>query len=517
MKHLTRLLSLVLMAMLAVSATARAAEPEWHSEQPVAAGIGVPVPLGAVGGMAFWAPNKGVLITAGNGGMPAGVYAYDGNSWYLYSTVCGGHGGGIAISGPDEFWTISDYGEAQEGTGGNVNKEDARTLCHFANGEVVASYAEPAASGGYQPMDAAACSGPAECWFGGNTLEGAAPNLDPFHLHWDGSSITSVPSTKVREPEVGSFSGGVVGLAYAEGRLFESDSAAPYLREVLPLTDPRRFLPIEAPAAQGPFFFSTGPQGQQLWAGSEGTGAILHLEAGGFEELPTVAGFEQERLRAIGAEPGTETAWLAGGSGASFEPAEVRQVRGNGELGPIVQLPRAGEDLNPKGGAERIACAAPGQCWLATVQGWLFHLGGPPAEGPNTDPLMHRLITSRPKDASSRTFVSAGLPPDDSGEVEPSNAAPILHEQFPHPRKRPPLVVKIKQSVIHKTILQLAFTLRGPAHVQLLAKHHKAVVAKTPPLTLGKGRHRLRLHLDPERWPTSLGFRVHAIGKPKKK
>lgn len=253
MKHLTRSLSLVLMAMLAVSATARAAEPEWHSEQPVAAGIGVPVPLGAVGGMAFWAPNKGVLITAGNGGMPAGVYAYDGNSWYLYSTVCGGHGGGIAISGPDEFWTISDYGEAQEGTGGNVNKEDARTLCHFANGEVVASYAEPAASGGYQPMDAAACSGPAECWFGGNTLEGAAPNLDPFHLHWDGSSITSVPSTKVREPEVGSFSGGVVGLAYAEGRLFESDSAAPYLREVLPLTDPRRFLPIEAPAAQGPF------------------------------------------------------------------------------------------------------------------------------------------------------------------------------------------------------------------------------------------------------------------------
>jgi hypothetical protein len=508
------IMSVAVIVVVASSASALAAE--WHSEQPVAAGLGVPVPLGSVGGMAFWAPNKGVLITSGNGGMPAGVYAYDGSGWYPYSTVCGGHGGGIAISGPDEFWTISDYGEAQEGTGGNENREHARTLCHFANGEVVASYAEPAASDGYPTMDAAACSGPTDCWFGGEEMTGS-PNEDPFHLHWDGGSLTAVPSTTVREPEVTELPGAALGLAFAEGRLFESASAAPYLREVLPLTDPRRFLPIEQPAAAGPFFFSTGSQGQQLWAGSEETGAILHLEAGGFEELPTAAHFEEGRLRAIGAEPGTETAWLAGGSASNSLPAEVIQVRGNGELGPIVQLPKPGEGLNPKGGAQRIACAAPGQCWLATFQGWLFHLGGPPAEGVNTDPLMHRLITTRPKDGSSRTFVSAGLPPDDSGEVEPSNAAPIVHEAFPHPVKTPSIVVNIKQSIIHKTILQLAFTLRAKAHVQLLARHHKAVVAKTPRLILGKGRHRLRLHLDPKRWPTSFAFPVHAVAQPKKK
>lgn len=519
MRRLILVLSVAFVAALSVSNSAGAAEPEWHSEQPVAAGIGVPVPLGAIGGMAFWSPNKGVLVTDGNGGMPAGVYAYDGSGWYLYSTVCGGggggEGGGIAISGPDEFWTISDYGEPQEGSqnGGFPDQ----TLCHFANGEVVASYAEPGASGAYQTMDAAACSGPAECWFGGAGVGTAAPNPDPFHLHWDGNSLTTVPSPKVREPEVASFPGGAVGLSFAEGRLFESANVAPYLREVS-VANPQRFLPVEPLTSNGPFVFSTEPLEQRLWAGSEKTGTILHLEAGSFEELTSPVTFEAGQLLAIGAEPETESAWLGAGLPPGSDGfAELRQVNSSGEFGPAIRLPGPNEDLNPKGGAEHIACAAPGQCWMATGEGWLFHLGGPPPEGVNTDPLMHRLITSRPKDASSRTFVSAGLPPDDSGEVEPSKTPPIVHEQFPHPHKKPPLVVKIKQSLIHKTVLQMAFTLRGKAHVQLIAKYHKSVVAKTPLLTLDKGRHRLRLHLDPKRWPTSLEFPVHAVGKLKSK
>jgi hypothetical protein len=513
MRRLILLLSIAGVAALSLSAVAGAAE--WHSEQPVAAGIGVPVPLGEIGGMAFWAPNKGVLITAGNGGMPAGVYAYDGSGWYLYSTVCGGGGegtGGIAISGPDEFWTISDFGEAQEGG----SEFFGQTLCHFANGEVVASYAEPAAAKVYQTMDAAACSGPAECWFGGNPLEPTAPNQDPFHLHWDGRSVTTVPSTRVREPEIASLPGGVKSLAFAQSRLFESASAAPYLREVK-LGDPRRFLSVEPPTPLAePFILSTDPLGQQLWAGS-GMGRVLHLGAGGFNELSTPSSTfgSHGRIKSIGAEPGTETAWLGGTSEALV--AEVREVSADGSFGPIVELPQASEELNSQGGVSQIACSAPEQCWMATEKGWLFHLGGPPAEGINTDPLMHRLITSRPKDGSSRTFVSAGLPPDDSGEVEPGRVPPILHEPFPHPRKKPPLVVKVKQSVIHKTTLQLAFTLRGKAHVQLIAIYHQGIVAKTPRLTLDKGRHRLRLRLDPKRWPTSLKFPVHAVGKPKPK
>jgi hypothetical protein len=507
---LSRRVVIVLIVMLgALPGSAAAAEPEWHSEQPVAAGIGVPAPLGKVGGMAFWAPDKGVLVTGGNGGLPAGVYAYDGSGWYLYSTVCGGEKGGVAISGPDEFWTVAVYGEPQEALDGETHEEQGKTLCHFANGEVVASYAEPAASSqAFRTMEAAACEGPADCWFAGEAFRKAA-NEDPFHLHWDGSSLTAVPSPTVREPEVAQLPGSVNTLAFDQGRLFESASEPPYLREVV-VGDPRRFVGVESlAAAAGPFVLSTEPFQQQLWAGGKG-GAILRLGATGFETLraggPTFAS-GSERIEAIGVEPGTESAWLGGGG----EEAEVTHVGADGVLGPILRLPRSSEELNGKGSAEHIVCPAAGQCWMVTSLGWLFHLGGPPAEGVNTDPLMHRLITVRPKDASSRTFVPAGLPADDSGEVEPRREEPVLHERFPHSGKGPALVVKMKQKIIDKTVLQLAFTLRGKAHVQLLAKYHKRVVAKTARLTLGKGRHRLRLHLNPKRWPTGLDFQVHAI------
>jgi hypothetical protein len=508
-----RVTLLTALAALLLTAGAGAAEPQWRSEQPVAAGIGVPTGLGRVGGMDFWAPNKGVLITAGSGGMPAGIYAYDGSGWYLYSTVCGGPGGGIAISGPDEFWTIAAYGEPQEGLNGDESFETGHTLCHFANGEVVASYAEPASSPeAYQAMDAAACSGPADCWFAGRPLPEDAPNQDPFHLHWDGAAVTPVPSPIAVEPEVAPMPGNVVSLAFAGSRLFEAAEEAPYLREVT-LADPRRFLSLEpATPFAGPFVLSTDPSRREVWAGGA-EGAVLRLGAAGFETVPTGeeplfehVGFHHGMIESVGAEPGVGAAWLGGGTGTT----ELRRITADGTLGPLVQLPQPGEGLNAKGAAERIACAAPGQCWVATRQGWLFHLGGPPAEGVAADPLMHRLITTRPRDASSRSFVPVGLPPDDSGEVEPSALGePVVHEPFPRPIHRKPLVTKIKQRVIDKTVLQLAFTLHAKAHVQLLARYHKAVVAKTARLTLAKGRHRLRLHLDPKRWPTKLDFRVH--------
>jgi hypothetical protein len=511
-----RLVLILLAATLTTVGSVRpaaAAEVGWHSEQPTAAGIGVPVPLGGIGGIAFWAPNKGVLVTGGRGDMPAGVYAYDGSGWYLYSSVCGGHGGGIAISGPDEFWTIADYGEPQEGIEGKAFREYGRTLCHFANGEVVASYAYPAASPqAFQQMYAAACAGPTNCWFGGEPVPKSAPNQDPFHLHWDGASLTAVPSATSLEPEVQPLAGTVEGLAFAGGRLIESASEAPFLREVVP-GDPRRFLSI--PGSSGPYALSTEPLQQQLWAGGA-DGTVLRLGLLGFEAVPTETPVLESDstgrvIQSIGVEPGTGSAWLGGGS---FAAAEVRQIGSDGTLGPVIHLPRPSEGINGKGPATRIACAAPGQCWMATEAGWLFHLGGPPEEGVNTDPLMHRLITTRPKDASSRTFVPAGVPPDNSGEVEPGALGePVLREPFPEARRHPPLVVKVKQRLVHKTTLELSFTLRGKAHVQLLAKHHKQVVARTPRLTLGVGRHHLRLRLDPKRWPTSLDFQVHAVGK----
>ncbi|HEY0279069.1 MAG TPA: hypothetical protein VGC32_12450 [Solirubrobacterales bacterium] len=501
---------LVALALLLAAPGAGAAEPEWHSEQPVAAGIDVPVPLGQIGGMAFWSPNKGVLITAGNSGMPAGVYAYDGSGWYLYSTVCGGLEGDIAISGPDEFWTISEYGEAQEGIQSDGARERSRTLCHFANGEVVKSYAEPAVTGFYLPMSTAACEEPADCWFAGEAFPDTDPNEDPFHLHWDGNSVTPVPSMTASEPGVASMPGNAEGLAFAQGRLFEAAGKAPFLREVS-LVDPQRFLPVETPiGADGPYVLSTDPFQQELWAGSE-AGAVIRLGVAGFETvLPPGAHFERssELISAIGVEPDTGSAWVAGGE------EEVRDVTVEGGLGPAVHLPQAAEELNGYGNVSSLECPGPGQCWAATESGWLFHFGGTPAEGVNTDPLMHRLITFRPSDASSRhSLVEAGLPPDDSGELESKKEEPHFRTEFPGTRKPKRLVTDIKQKVIDKTVLQLAFTLHGKAHVRLLAKHHKAVVAKTAPLTMAKGRHKLHLRLDPKRWPTSLDFQVHAVAK----
>jgi hypothetical protein len=511
---LRRLVSvLIVFAALALSGSpgAGAAEPEWHSEQPVAAGIGVPVPLGKVGGMAFWSPNKGVLVTGGTGGTPAGVYAYDGSGWHLYSTVCAGHdGGGIAISGPDEFWTIADYGERQEGINGEESAERSRTLCHFAEGKVVASYAEPAASPeAFGEMSAAACAGPSDCWFGGAGMRQPAPNQDPFHLHWNGEALATVPSQTFPEPETTPIPGKVGDLEFAQGRLFETGDQAPYLREVSP-GDPRRFLPVESlGATQGPFVLSTDPLQQQLWAGGS-SGAVLHLGAAGFEALTTEAPFpEMGAITAIGAEPGAEAAWLGGG----VDAAEVRRVNIDGSLGPSVRLPEPAEELNPKGRAEHIVCPAINQCWMATERGWLFHLGGPPAEGVNDDPLMHRVITTRPKDASSRTLPPAGLPPDDSGEIESKKAFSEKLEPFPEARRSPSIVYDVHQKMLGKLVLELSFKLRARAHVQLGAKYHGKVVAKTPRLTLGKGPHKLHLKLNPKRWPTGLDFQVHAVHK----
>src|SRR5450755_2180629 len=120
------LLSVLMAAMLTGAPTAAASEPTWRFEPaeappppPGATPASFPLPLGKVGDIEFWAPNRGLLITSGtgpncaestieNGNVPCGLYAYNGVSWHLLSTVCGATNGRIAWAGPDEFWTISD-------------------------------------------------------------------------------------------------------------------------------------------------------------------------------------------------------------------------------------------------------------------------------------------------------------------------------------------------------------------------------------------------------------------------
>ncbi|HXP37352.1 MAG TPA: hypothetical protein VN817_06270, partial [Solirubrobacteraceae bacterium] len=125
----------------------------WRLEQPAppeppvgVAGSGTPIGLGLVGDMQFWAPNRGLLITAGNGNtIPAGLWVYNGERWHLLSNVCGATDGRIAWAAPEEFWTVSDGrpGQAANPKTGLPAPLEDNTLCHFSHGEVVGSYAAP--------------------------------------------------------------------------------------------------------------------------------------------------------------------------------------------------------------------------------------------------------------------------------------------------------------------------------------------------------------------------------------
>jgi hypothetical protein len=104
------------------------------------------VPVGAVGEISFWAPNRGVLITGGTesagGPVSAGVYAYNGVSWHQLATECGSAEGRVVWAGPDEFWTISDQRAGQLiASSGEQFEAPAVSLCRFANGAIAASYA----------------------------------------------------------------------------------------------------------------------------------------------------------------------------------------------------------------------------------------------------------------------------------------------------------------------------------------------------------------------------------------
>src|SRR6185312_7948858 len=158
----------------------------------------------------------------------------------------------------------------------------------------------------------AACDSPSDCWFAGQRLPESAANQGAFHLHWDGSSLTAVPSQAAPEPEVADLGGGVEELAFYQGHLYESSSQAPFLHEIV-AADPQRFVAVESsPAAGGPFMLTTDPAQQQLWAVGSG-GAVFRDGPAGFEAVP-VAGepLGGQPVTAAAAEPGGEAAWVGG-------------------------------------------------------------------------------------------------------------------------------------------------------------------------------------------------------------
>jgi hypothetical protein len=573
---------------LALSASAPAEEladeggASWQLEQPPppppptgVTGSSTPIGLGAVGDLEFWSPNRGLLITAGNSPTVApGLWAYNGQRWHQLAIVCGASDGRIAWAGPEEFWTVSDGRPGQAaGPFGETPPLADNTLCHFAGGQVVASYAHPAfEADSYEPMHAAGCIGPSDCWFAGDPLPEPLP-VGAFHLHWNGGSLAAEPYVEAGHA--------VQDMRLLEGRLYESVRIAPDDRHLVPDPESLRSFPLHTinPGATADFeaegaaplyeagefptaldYLHLSAADGQLWgaagsvrelpAGSQpGQLTVVRYspELGGWTQLlgpehPVGAGLfprEAELLpegvsgaavTAIAAEPGTGAAWVAldsqadaaGLESGQIAHAVVARVAQDGSLSDIQVLPSPGEEaagVGPKGAAAKLACPAPRDCWMATTRGWLFHLAPEgerqlPEDG---DPAFAGPITFRPEDKGLPQVPPDAPPVDDSGLLgEAPSVAGALAEAAPPPlESRVPvaLLSHVRSKLVHGTTLQVSFHLAVKARVRLLAKRRKQVVAATAMRTLSAGNRRVLLKLDRRRWPTKLDLQTHALAK----
>jgi hypothetical protein len=553
---MTRALALLAAALvLAVQAAPASAQeaPEgsavWRLAQPLppSSPSGVqsqtPIGLGRIGDVEFWAPNRGLLITAGSAPtISAGLWAYNGREWHELAIVCGATDGRIAWAGPEEFWTISDGrpGQVQAGTGVRPPLQD-NTLCRFAGGQVVASYAHPAfEADSYQAMHAAGCITPTDCWFGGDPLP--EPQIGAFQLHWNGSSLEAEPY-----PEEGH---AIEDMRLFEEHLYESvrvspeDRVGPEAEELLevpvlhrinpegvqPTLEPEFGLPLGGGEEPNPldFLHLSAAEGALWGAAGGGQVTVVRRAQGSWSQVlgpastPSGAAlFPGDVVNAIAAEPGTGSAWLGLDTAADArEPspiarALVARISPGGQVSEEQMLPTDGP---PKGAVAEITCPAVHDCWLATTQGWLFHLSVEGESLPlDTDPAFAGLISSRPLDQGLAQLPPDAPPPDDSGEAEgpPPYGTAIPQVELPKSETRVAvaLLSGIRSRLVHGTTLELRFHLAVRARVGLTAKRHGRVVAATPLRMFAAGNRRLLLRLDRRHWPTKLALQTHALAR----
>ena len=559
----------VALAWLAAASTARAAGLEdeggaqWRLQPVLApetageASSPLPIGLGPIGDIEFWTPNRGLLITAGSGStIPPGLWAYDGVRWHELATVCGATDGRIAWAGPDEFWTVSDGRPGQANDGHATPPLEDDTLCHFKNGSVVTSYASPAFEpSSYQPMQGAACLSARDCWFGGDALP--EPQIGSFHLHWNGNTNALEETPYVGEGHAVQDMRLFDGAIYESVRVSAADPVFEHLAEpptlhlinpigVTPTFEAIRGLPLyssgEFPEALDALHLSA--DGEALWGaagprgetpeGSEpapvtvlrytpglGWSQIIGPQSGGVEP------FGGDVIRAIAADPGAQAAWLAlaPASESGDDPnasAVVARVSAQGVVSDEQTLPSAeeqAEGVGPKGAAARLTCPGPHDCWLATTQGWLFHLstrapGSPPPEGVDTDSNFAGVISFRPEDEGLPKPIPDAPPPGESGL--PGEAPQALPERAAAPqqaRESVALVSNVQLRLVRGTTLEMRFHLAVKARVRLVAERHRSVVAATPTRTFAAGKRSLLLRLTRDRWPTKLDLESHALAR----
>jgi hypothetical protein len=537
-----------LLAGVAVAAAIASAGPgvargeaTWRLEQPAPpAGAAFKAPLGIPDDMEFYAPNEGLLSVEGNATVPAGLFFWNGRDWHQLATVCGGAGevSRIAWAGPDDFWVITEPSEPRSGSG--------LGLCHFEDGEVVGSYSTPFQSPDpFRPMDAAACDGPDDCWFAGiGSEDPSGQRIGAYHLHWDGTSLTSSYQPQGR---------GVSGLTYFDGAFYESTfvgTQAGDTTDPVTLAAPEplgpvlihqlvdgtftgvSFLPYPYPGVplEGTELLSAKADTTSLWFSGGGAASgpdapkegsvpsppvAVRYEEPFFKQVPIDASLfgTEDRFVDIAPVPSTDTAWAAdqpySQRRSTNDRAKVVLIEPDGAT-TTDTLPVSGAG---RGSAQLVAATGPEEAWLATSAGWLFHYTNGTILPEDNDPNWAGTITVRPNE-SVEQFVSDTPPPDDSELFAPPPVQVETKATEVPTAEVIPALLKDVTVARHGLTVTVSFQLARLADVQLVAKLRGKAIAHTREERLRAGKHALSLSLQRKRWPSALSFVTKELTKP---
>lgn len=540
-----------LLAVCALAPAGPAAAQEWTrgDHPPPPPGGQFRAPLGAPGDIQFWARNRGIVAVQGTDAVPQGLFVWNGETWHQLATVCGGQAQTtrIAWAGPREFWTIT-HPSPPRGNG-SATGGSGLALCHFRDGEVVASYSAPEEGSPrdtgdpYRRMLAASCNGPSDCWFGGEgSQDPTGSRIGAFHLRWDGSSLRTVYAPQGRgvsdlEAHAGAtfestYVGRGPGNTEEEVDLAEPEPQPRLLHRITGETfvnDP--FVPAEA-ADGGTEVLALDGEGGELWAvgggATSGPGAnggdpfdrpplIARLENGAFAELPLDASLfgPDDRFVDVAVVAGDGSVWVAlepfAERGRSTAAPRLAHIATDGSVLEIVTLPAG------VGSAARIECTAANDCWLATSAGWLFHYTDGSRPPVDDDPAFAGTITARPNEAAEQ-FVPDTPPADDSQLFAPPPLEiipPAVEEPPREVTQRIPAVVRrVRVRRRGRRTIVVSFNLTRPARVGLVAKRGRRTVARRRARLLRRGNHRLTLRLNPRRWPTRIRFVIRLPDPP---
>ncbi|WP_026912713.1 hypothetical protein [Patulibacter minatonensis] len=512
------------------------------------------VPAGFVGDIAFWAPNRGLMTVGGNNSVKPGLYSWDGESWHQLSTVCGGGPNAkIAWAGPDEFWTITgpSVGTLPNGLG----------VCHYRGGAVVGSYSFYNVPDFVPQVNAATCRTASDCWFGGVGATSVGGNrVGAFHLHWDGTTLSSVYNGQGR---------GVSDLITHRGQVLEStyvgtgpgaQGTRPFLNAPEPVpallhridglsftNAPFTPAPMDGVPTDGTDLRSLDTDGTTAWAvgGGANSGpsaadgfvprtpiAVRKDGDGAWQELPLQGDLPTAKwFGSVAALPETRAAW------ATLADTEVAGATPSGETSaPSVAFVGADGQVSTErlddreGGAARgaataIACPTSDDCWVATARGYLYRRTSGATYARDTDPAFQGTITIRPNEAASQVIPDEP-PADDSRLLAPPvvlappvapvppecDAPPALVSRVKAGRKA--LTARQKRQQNAKITLVIRFKLARRAKVGVIAKRGRKTVGRAKAKTFRPGTRSLEVAVRRKSFPKKISFTLKELTTP---